>query len=240
MFYTIENVLEENECSSILRGITLEDSAKGRQIAIIVDTDNGLVPLVRTTNKTKNAVQVFKPIHYELVKKMKRGFGINHLSFNNAMIERYSKKYTSMSFHSDQSLDLKEDSYICIYTVHGPITLTVKRKDEEEERSFSLGHNSAILFSVGTNSKYVHKLAFDKGDEWTGLTFRMSKTFLSFSEGYPIFVETNERLILKDHESDEKKEFCVLKKKENELIEFQYPNLNYTINPSDCVRPSWL
>ena len=53
-------------------------------------------------------------IHYDIIENIKKISGID-VKLNNALIEIYGSKYCTMGYHSDQSLDLDEKSYICIF-----------------------------------------------------------------------------------------------------------------------------
>ena len=77
-----------------------------------LDTNNNLIPIVRTTTMYKNAASTFLPILDDIIKKITSG---DNLKFNNALIEISDNNYRSMTFHSDQSLDLDDDSYMYIF-----------------------------------------------------------------------------------------------------------------------------
>lgn len=49
----------------------------------------------------------------------------------------------------------------------------------------SMIHNSIIIFSTKTNKHHKHKIILDNmsdDSEWMGVTFRLSKTFVSFDD----------------------------------------------------------
>ena len=71
--------------------------------AILVEPNNNLIPIIRTTTKYNNPVQNIKPIK-ELVDLIKQEIYSNNLpnhniEFNNAMVEIYNSNYKSMGFH---------------------------------------------------------------------------------------------------------------------------------------------
>jgi hypothetical protein len=96
------------------KSTVFENLVEGRQGANLIDHNNNLIPLVRTTTIYNNSVQPFLPIHYNIINKIKEATN-KDLLFNNAMIEIYDEKYTKMRYHTDQSLDLQPNSFICIF-----------------------------------------------------------------------------------------------------------------------------
>jgi hypothetical protein len=130
--------------------------------------------------------------------------------------------------------------------------LVIKNKETNEiENKIILDHNSVILFSVETNSKYLHKIVLEHNNkineeiEWLGLTFRESKTFIKYINNYdkhnentykPIFNDNNNELILANEK--DKKEFYKLRSEENNNIgKYNYPNINYSISPAELLKP---
>lgn len=249
------NVAETKDLFKVLAESTnFEDvsSLKGsRQGAVIADIqDNGLVPIVRTTSIYKQPIQKFKQEHYDIIKSIQR-ITEKELkiatNFNNALIEIYDSRYYSMSYHSDQALDLADDSYICLFSCYSrcpkPLEtrkLVIKKKCVEEaagaaghEDIIELENNSIVLFSTSTNSKYLHKIVLDKKTsvkdtdiKWLGITFRLSKTLINYSNN-----------TLKIANEEERKEYYRLRSEENKKIDFKYPEINYTISPSDILLP---
>ena len=126
------------------------------------------------------------------VKELKKKLTIEEIKkmvFNNALIEIYDSTYCSMGFHSDQSLDLANESYICIFSCYNNSNtkyirkLIIKDKITNVRSTYILEHNSIIVFPLSTNSKYLHKIILDKNgsdDIWLGITFRLSKTLINF------------------------------------------------------------
>lgn len=229
-----------------------EDIVQGRKGAVLIDltnsknldeVKNNLIPIVRTTTKYLKPVQKYQDIHYNIITKIKEESKIEELEFNNSLIEIYDSRYCKMGFHSDQALDLKADSYIAIYSCYKnkPTNLRkviIKNKQTKELSEITMEHNSVILFSLPTNSQHLHKIILDNktndnDNEWLGITFRMSKTFIYHKNNVPYFYPTKKVLTIAKEE--ERKIFYKLRGKENKKIEFEYPELNFTISVSDTL-----
>ena len=227
----------------LTKSIKFDDITDGRKGANLVDiTQNGLISLVRTTTKYKNPNQSFTPIHYNIMKMIGHTVTAN---FNNALIEIYNSKYCNMGYHSDQALDLDDNSYICLFSHYSnPSTtslrkLKVKSKINDEQTEIILDHNSIVLFTVETNSKYLHKIMLDKNnskDEWLGITFRKSKTFIFFNNELPYFYKDNLSIQLTLATDDQVIEFMKLRKRENKTTDTNiYDFITYTISPGDIM-----
>lgn len=107
--------LNNNLFTELSESVNFETICKGRKGAILVNIKNNLIPIVRTTTKYKNTVQKFMKIHENIMEEIKKH---GDFKFNNAMIEIYDSDYSKMKFHSDQSLDLEKESYICIFSCY--------------------------------------------------------------------------------------------------------------------------
>ena len=151
-----------------------------------------------------------------------------------------------MGYHSDQALDLEQESYIALFSCYRDCEgansrkLIIQSKDSEEELTeIPLFHNSAVVFSTDTNRRFKHKIILDRaaapGNEWLGVTFRTSKTFVDYTEN-GVFFEDGVPLTVADEE--QKKEFYKLRGMENRESEFSYPRLRYTISESDLMKPN--
>jgi len=151
-----------------------------------------------------------------------------------------------MDFHTDQSLDLKEDSYICLFSCYenGNETnetntlrkLKILNKKTNELSEIALKNNSAVLFSTSTNHKFQHKIILESDksiNRWLGITFRLSKTFVKFINNKPYINDSD--ISFKMASDDEKKAFYKQRGKENSNIEHTYPDINYTISKSDLM-----
>lgn len=245
--------LKPNTFDTLTDHIEFEDITKGRKGAVLVavpiaapNHEYRLVPIVRTTTAYTKPTQPFRGAHYELIDQIAAVAGTQRNHFNNAMIEIYDGSYRKMGFHTDQTLDLEPGSWICLFSCYENASkdpadirkLVIQRKtDDSKQYSILLEHNSAVLFNVEANSRYVHKIILDGPGEaknrWCGITMRMSKTVIAIAEK-PRFASGEELRLATDAE---KREFFQHKKRENETDgPYAYPDdLNYTISPSDLL-----
>jgi hypothetical protein len=204
----------------------LEQITNGRFAAILVESVDNKVPIVRTTAIYKNPAMRFTQLHRDII-------STTDYKFNNAMIELYTNEYKTMGFHSDQSLDLAEDSYIGIYSCYkypdnSDRKLIIKNKSTKEISEIVMLHNHIILFSTETNNKFMHKIVLCeskkfKNNEWIGITYRLSKTFINPYNPH-----------LRIANNSEKQEFYKLKNIENTTVQY-VDNIHYTISPSDLL-----
>ena len=154
---------QENKFTNYANATLFEDITRGRQGAVLVDYKNDLFPLVRTTSIYNNPAQKFLPIHYQLIENIKQ-ITNQDLEFNNALIEIYDSTYRTMGYHSDQSLDLADNSFICVFSCYEkPINtdvriLNIQNKTTKEQSKIILEHNSFVLFSLSVNANYLHKI----------------------------------------------------------------------------------
>ena len=255
--------------------LLFENVAKGRVGATITKKQNNTYPIVRTTTNYDKPAQNFKEIHYQLIQCIKESCNLNGLDFNNAMIEIYDNNYKNMKFHTDQSLDLVDDSFICVFSCYQNNVslrkLLVKSKinnndlnndtntsnalnnvlnnssnnnvlnnnnpsNNDNIKEYVLNNNSAIIFSTQTNKNHIHKIILDnfkKQDLWLGITLRLSKTYITFYDNSFFFTNTFNKLATANN--DEKREFFKNKGLENQLINFDYPTIYYTISKSDLM-----
>lgn len=225
----------------LVNSCKFENITEGRKATNLIDYKNDLIPIVRTTSVYHESIQLFKPIHYDIIDKIKRITNNNYLKFNNALIEIYDSRYRNMKFHSDQALDLADDSFICLFSCYdkqkvNTRKLKIKNKTTLECSEISLDHNSVVLFSTTTNRNYLHKIVLEgnaSNDKWLGITFRLSKTFVKFVDEIPYFYQTG--IILKMANDDEKRQFIKYRSQENSSVTFCYPEINYTISVSDML-----
>lgn len=228
---------ETNIFEQLLNSAEFEDICNGRKGANLIDYKNDLIPIVRTTTTYNKPLQKFLPIHYNIINSIKKVSKTDNLELNNAMIEIYDHQYRKMKFHSDQALDLADDSYICIFSYYdNPYNsrkLKIKDKISGKTSEILLEHSSVVIFSTETNKNFVHCITLDSVEpknKWLGITFRLSKTFIKFNKEIPYFASNNK--ILRLASDDEKKEFMKYKGLENTQIGFSYPDLDYAIDVS--------
>ena len=227
--------------------LEFENICKGRKGAVLVDILNNETPIIRTTTIYNNPAQKFLPIHYDLIKNIRKCIQFTSIEFNNAMIEIYDDNYYKMKYHSDQALDLKDNSYIGIFSCYekdikncknGLRKLQFKEKNSQISQEIILEHNSVILFSTYTNSHYLHKITLDlntaSNNKWLGITFRLSKTFIKFINEIPYFANSGKLLTIATEK--QKQDFYKYKSLEN-LNRVAISEINYTISISDILHP---
>ena len=235
---------DTNLFDELLTSTKFENIVNGRLGANLVDYKDGLVPLVRTTTNYSEPNQNFLPIHHAIIENIKNTTKYDGLEFNNAMIEVYNSEYRNMKFHSDQSLDLADDSYICIFSCYSnPLStdirkLKIKKKETDECSEFLMDHNSIILFPVSINQKYLHRIILETTNtnthtKWMGITFRLSKTFIKFVDEIPYFSSSN--TILRMGDTNERRAFMKCKGIENLKTEYIYPDIDFTISSGDML-----
>jgi hypothetical protein len=237
---------EGNLFEELFASALLEDVGKGRLGAALAKTDEtGNVPLVRTTTRYRIPTQRFHMVHERLAQQIQERAALA-VGFNNALIESYTNAYTTMGSHSDQAIDLADESFIAVFScykrpeVNPPRKLIVESKGSGGDNfEIPLTHNSVVTFSVDTNRRLRHKIVLDKPDQmienqWLGVTFRTSKTFVRFRDGHTYFPD-GARLTSADDE--QRREFYQLRRRENNETDFTYPLLTYTISESDLMPP---
>lgn len=229
---TADHAFEELRAS-----VAFEDVAKGRRAAVLVKVDAGGVPIVRTTTPYRAPAQPFRDVHDRLAEQAR---GHASRAFNNALVEHYTNAYASMKRHSDQALDLADESSIAVYSCYrdprSPSRrLIVTPKESGAGFEIVLAHGSVVAFSLDTNRRFTHAIALgpDAPDnEWLGITFRTSRTFVRFVDGHPRLPD-GERLTLASDE--QRREFFQLRRRENDETGFPYPPISYTISESDLI-----
>lgn len=224
----------------------LEGLGKGRKGAVLTRADeaNG-VPLVRTTTQYSGPAQHFRTVHERLARHIQERAALS-VGFNNALIESYTNAYTKMGSHSDQALDLADDSFIAVFSCYQhpeagrPRKLILESKDSDAEKvEISLTHNSVVAFSVDSNRRLRHRIVLENpsgaaDNLWLGVTFRTSKTFVRYRDGQA-HLPQGARLMSADEE--QRSEFYRLRRRENKETDFVYPLLTYTVSDSDLVPP---
>ncbi|GAA3487367.1 hypothetical protein [Streptomyces cremeus] len=227
--------------------VTWEELGKGRRGAVLTKVDEaGGVPLVRTTSRYRNPAQRFLPLHARLAQRIQEQAALP-VAFNNALAEHYTDAYRTMGSHSDQALDLADDSFIAVYSCYQyPASGSSRKLVVESKESagatadLPLTHHGFVLFSVASNRRHRHRIVLDTSaaapeNPWLGLTFRTSKTLLRHRDGQA-HLPCGTRLSAADDE--QRREFYRLRRRENTETDFDYPTLTCTISESDLVPPT--
>ncbi|MFI1283023.1 alpha-ketoglutarate-dependent dioxygenase AlkB [Streptomyces sp. NPDC020858] len=235
---------ERNLFAELSASARLEDMGKGRRGAALtrIDEADG-VPLVRTTSQYSLPTQHFRPVHERLAQQIQEHAAIP-VGFNNALVESYTNAYRTMGSHSDQALDLADESFIAVFSCYqhpevSPRKLIFESKQSDSDTfEIPLTHNSVVAFSVESNRRFKHKIVLDTvptaDNQWLGVTFRTSKTFLRFRDGHA-YLPQGARLTSADDE--QRREFYRLRRRENNETDFTYPPLTYTVSESDLLPP---
>jgi predicted nucleic acid-binding protein len=229
----------DHRFEELLASVRFDDVAKGRRGTVLVRPDAAGIPIVRTTTAYRAPAQPFRDIHDRLAQQIR---GSASCAFNNALIEHYTNACSTMKRHSDQALDLADESSIAVYSCYrDPLRpsrrLIVTSKQSGASFEIVLAHGGVVEFSLDTNRRFTHAIALCANapdNEWLGITFRTSRTFVRFVDGQPQ-LSNGERLTLASDE--QRREFFQLKRRENDETDFQYPSISYTISESDLRLP---
>ncbi|WP_405716803.1 MULTISPECIES: hypothetical protein [unclassified Streptomyces] len=237
---------EDNLFAELSASARWEDVGKGRRGAVLTKIDEaGGVPLVRTTTRYGSPTQRFRAVHERLARQIQERAELS-VGFNNALIESYTNAYKTMGSHSDQALDLANDSFIAVFSCYQypeagpPRKLIFESKGSGGEKfEIPLAHNSIVAFSVDSNRRLKHKIVLDAPvqaaeNQWLGVTYRTSKTLVRFRDGHA-HLPQGARLMSADDE--QQREFYQLRRRENNETDFSYPLLTYTISESDLMPP---
>jgi hypothetical protein len=130
--------------------------------------------LVRSTTAYQRPAVRFTPALYHIHEELEK-VSIFSFPFNNALVERYASQYKSMKFHSDQDLDLEDNTYIALFSCYrDPFSmptryLEVKNKESQEiERMIPLEHHSIVVFDVNvTNKVFQHRIVYRQENKKT-------------------------------------------------------------------------
>lgn len=237
-----------------INNINFEVICKGRLCAnLYKNNDDNIIPIVRTTSKYNNPIQKFNDIHLKIIEILMIKYNLK--GFNNGMIEIYDTQYCKMGYHTDNALDLEDNSIIAIFSCYNNMDtnnireLEIKNKTNNEITTLKMNHNSLIYFDTEFNKNNLHKIILkknklintkdkssyiEKDDLWLGITFRLSKTYIKFINEEAYFTKTNIKLTLSTNE--EANIFYKLKKIENNNISITYPVFNFTISPGDLKK----
>lgn len=241
----------------------LEAVGRGRFAAKIFNSDDNKIPLVRTTSSYEQPSQRMTPLHLRIIDQINKQLNVSPpLVLNNALVEIYRGTYDTMKFHSDQALDLQEDSSIVIFTCTNnpesktPPRLHVRDKAHPvgpiikigwghsyvdnlfEEKVFPFNHCAAIVFSTQTNASHIHTIyqKCTENEQWLYITFRTARTFIEFKEHIPYFVNcwlAPDRLHLAD--KSERQQFYQNKSNENNRTAFNPASvkIKFTVSKGD-------
>jgi hypothetical protein len=255
--------IEGNLFEELLASVRFEDVGKGRQGAVLIKIDRACnIPIVRTTTRYSAPAQRFRSVHEQLAQQIQTSASLA-VGFNNALIENYTNAYTTMGSHSDQALDLADESFIAIFSCYKhpelanpPRKLLVELKESGGDSpkgtlrvggalplalriEVPLTHNSVVVFSINTNRRFKHKIVLDTStqtpeNQWLGITFRTSKTFVRFRGESAYFLDDT---LLTFANDEQRREFYHLRHRENNETNFTYPRITYTISESDMMPP---
>ena len=231
--------------AELLASARFEDLGKGRRGAVLVASDDARgVPVVRTTTLYTLPAQPFRPVHAWLARQI-RGCASLSVDFNNALIETYTNAYTTMGAHSDQALDLDDATEIALFSCYeraegSPARRLLVEAKEPGGPAFAipLAHNSVVVFSADTNRRFRHRIVLDPAagapNQWLGVTFRTSKTFVCVRDEQPCLADGTRLTLASD---EERREFYELRRRENRETAFTYPRITYTLSASDLLPP---
>lgn len=222
----------------MFKSVSLEEICKGRQACILADYINYKWFVCRSTTEYKNRPERIRDIHHfryvypndkaprfrpegsklrePAMLNVQEEYGLN------IMFEVYDERYQSMSYHSDMSIDL--DGPIKILSLYPADEkrrreLHIKNKQTSEVTKIVLQDHMVVAFDLDTNKKFLHRIVGQA--QWMGLTYRISKTL---SASLRLATESEKRALL------------FMRSQENNLIDYKYPNLDYTLNPTDLVK----
>lgn len=237
----------KTDFEQLRQAVRFENVGKGRLGTVLVKPDAaGNIPIVRTTTPYTVPASCFRPVHALLAQHIQKSASLEG-DFNNALIEIYTNVHTSMGSHSDQALDLADESFIAIFShykyperAQPPRKLIVESKTPGGETfEIPLSHNSVVVFSVETNRRFRHKIVLSgpsraPENEWLGITFRTAKTFVRFHDERACFPDGTPLTLAND---EERRAFFRLRGRENREMDFSYAPLTYTLSESDRMPP---
>ncbi|NOU32478.1 MAG: hypothetical protein HOO96_31620 [Polyangiaceae bacterium] len=231
----------DNPFEALLGSVRFDDVASGRRGTVLVRVCERGVPIVRTTTSYRLPAQPFRPIHERIAEEIRQHARLTH-PFDNALVEHYTRAYSKMKRHSDQAQDLAEGSSIAVYSAYRDPQrpsrrLVVRPKESGAPFEIPLEHGSVVTFSLDTNRRSLHAILprIDAPDnDWLGITFRASKTFVRFVDGHPR-LQGGVRLTLADEA--QRRELLRMRRRENEETGFSYPSVSYTLSESDLLPP---
>jgi hypothetical protein len=230
-----------NPFEELLGSVRFDDVTAGRRGTVIVKAGANGTPIVRSTTSYRGPAQPFRPIHDRLAQEIREHASLAQ-PLDNALVEHYTRAYATMKRHSDQALDLDEASSIAVYSCYRDPArpsrrLIVKPKESGDAFDVPLDHGCVVVFSLETNRRFTHAIALRANapdNDWLGITFRTSKTFVRFVDGQPT-LSGGARLTLANE--DQRRELFQLRRRENDETGFAYPAISYTVSESDLLPP---
>lgn len=201
----------------------VEPICRGRRAAILVDPAAPTV--VRSTTSYQCPPLPMRQAHRDLITAIQSRHP--QFTFNNLMVEEYTRQYRRMAFHSDLALDLVPGSAIAIYSCYddtavAPRIFVTRNKVTGETTGTPLTHGSVVLFDTRFNRSHTHKIVAPPGctGSWLGVTLRHSVT----PQGS-----------LRLASEEERRYFLGLRGCENREVDFVWPRIDYTLSPSDTL-----
>lgn len=246
LFRTYDVPMPGDLFAALSASARLEELGKGRRGAVLVAADDARgVPIVRTTTVYASPAQCFRPVHAALAQQI-RACASLATPFNNALLEVYTRAYSTMGAHSDQALDLDDAGEIALFSCYehpgaGPSRRLMVESKEPGGPSFvvPLVHGRVVVFSADTNRRFRHRIVLDPAagepdNSWLGVTFRASKTWVHLRDGQPRLADGTPLTLASD---EERREFFRLRRQENQETDFVYPRVTCTLSSSDLLPP---
>lgn len=246
LFRTYDVPMSGDLFAALSASARLEELGKGRRGAVLVAADDARgVPIVRTTTVYASPAQCFRPVHAALAQQI-RACASLATPFNNALLEVYTRAYSTMGAHSDQALDLDDGGEIALFSCYehleaGPSRRLMVESKEPGGPSFvvPLVHGRVVVFSADTNRRFRHRIVLDPAagepdNSWLGVTFRASKTWVHLRDGQPRLADGTPLTLASD---EERREFFRLRRQENQETDFVYPRVTCTLSSSDLLPP---
>lgn len=246
LFRTYDVPMPGDLFAALSASARLEELGKGRRGAVLVAADDARgVPIVRTTTVYASPAQCFRPVHAALAQQI-RACASLATPFNNALLEVYTRAYSTMGAHSDQALDLDDGGEIALFSCYehleaGPSRRLMVESKEPGGPSFvvPLVHGRVVVFSADTNRRFRHRIVLDPAagepdNSWLGVTFRASKTWVHLRDGQPRLADGTPLTLASD---EERREFFRLRRQENQETDFVYPRVTCTLSSSDLLPP---
>jgi hypothetical protein len=213
-------------------------------VLVVTDDPRG-VPIVRTTTAYTLPAQCFRPIHTALARQI-RACASLAIPFNNALLEVYTRAYTTMGAHSDQALDLDDAGEIALFSCYehpeaGPSRRLMVESKEPGGPSFAI----PLVPRPRRRVLRRHQSQVPPPDR-AGPRDRSSRQPLArghvshledlvhLRDGQPRLADGAPLTLASD---EERREFLRLRRRENQETDFVYPRVTCTLSPSDLWPP---